>query len=203
MERRESHENKSNRLSEFTHTIMTLSLQNKGTGVKGNWAGTLFLIDLAASSSSKTVGAKAGKDKSHYTDVKQVEHSFKVLKGIFNSFQKGNPLPSIYSQCKLTRVLKGVLAKNTKFTFIGHIVTNETYYDEAINTLTYLEGLRQSELGGKMGETMSLIHQENLLKKFNQENVQLKGEAEKLRKVWYTHNIYIYIYRITRRILKN
>ncbi len=162
----------------LVHTIMMLNVSIKE--VKGFTKSTLYLVDLAASNRH----IKSKKETQLFTEHTIVSEQYNTFLKVLQSLSSGVPPP--YSESHLTRALKDLLSTRSKLFFIGHIVQNESAYEETLHTLLYMHKCKCFETGGGAradSEGLSTAARERMLRKINQENSDLKVRLERLKRV--------------------
>eukprot|EP01022_Parablepharisma_sp_SALTPOND_P021320 TRINITY_DN4144_c0_g1_i1.p3 TRINITY_DN4144_c0_g1~~TRINITY_DN4144_c0_g1_i1.p3 ORF type:complete len:434 (+),score=75.03 TRINITY_DN4144_c0_g1_i1:4410-5711(+) len=152
--------------------------------VKGFTKSSLYLIDLAASD-RRIKSKKEGKLFTEHTVVsEQLNTLLKVLQSLNGTSANSTSPP--YAESHLTRALKDLLSPKNRLIFLGHILQNESAYEETMHTLNYLHKCKCLEsAGSSKGETdgMSTAARERLLRKINQENNDLKLKLERIKRV--------------------
>ena len=158
---------------------LTVAIKNGKDVTKG----ILYLIDFAASD-RRIKSKKEGKLFTEHTVVsEQFNTLLKVLQCLTGISSSNGPPP--YIESHLTRVLKDLLAPKNYLIFIGHIVQNESAYEETTYTLNYIHKCRCVDVSGLNkgeGEGMSTAVRERMLRKLNQENNDLKAKMERLKR---------------------
>jgi len=151
--------------------------------IKGFIKSSLYLVDLAAS--DKRIKSK--KESKLFTDHTVVSEQFntllKVLQELSGNNKEDKEPP--FSESHLTRVFKDLLSPRNRLIIIGHILQNESAYEETMHTLNYLNKCKCLEGGSSAkgeGEGLSTAARERLLRKTNQENNDLKVKLEKIKR---------------------
>ncbi|CAH8359926.1 unnamed protein product [Eruca vesicaria subsp. sativa] len=166
-----------NLLSSRSHTIFTLTIESSplGNKIKGEAVhlSQLNLVDLAGSESSKVETSGLRRKEGSY-----INKSLLTLGTVISKLTdvKASHVP--YRDSKLTRILQSSLSGHDRVSLICTVTPASSSSEETHNTLKFAHRAKHIEI---QAEQNKIIDEKSLIKKYQHEIRQLKGELEQLK----------------------
>jgi kinesin family member 11 len=176
---RMSAETQLNSRSSRSHSIFTIMIHMKETGIDGEdiiRLGKLNLVDLAGSENIKRSGAQSHVNRKR--EAGNINQSLLTLGRVINALTEGQPhVP--YRESKLTRLLQDSLGGSTKTCIIATMSPASDCYEETVSTLEYAQRAKNIKNTPAINEKTT---KRALMKEFNQEIEKLRSDLMAARR---------------------
>lgn len=155
--------------SSRSHSIFSITIEQRNTDTGRFRKGKLFLVDLAGSEKVSKTGASGLR----LEEAKNINSSLTTLGMVINALSDGSShVP--YRDSKLTMLLMEALGGNSKTTLIICCNPEAKHSPETISTLRFGERAKKIKNHAKVNEELSIDELKNLLAAARKEIAQLK-----------------------------
>lgn len=159
-----------NEESSRSHSIFTITINQKHLVTLESKSGKLFLVDLAGSEKV----AKTGAQGQQLEEAKNINKSLSALGNVINSLTDGKSTHIPYRDSKLTRLLQDSLGGNSRTTLIINASTNSYNSLETLSTLRFGNRAKNIKNKAQVNRQLSVRELQILLDKSNKEITTLK-----------------------------
>lgn len=158
--------------SSRSHTIFRLNIESTIPQTMDIRQSNLNLIDLAGSESSKAETTGLRRREGSF-----INKSLLTLGTIISKLSEGKATHVPYRDSKLTRFLQGSLSGNGRIAMICTVTPGSINAEETHNTLKFASRAKRVEL---KPETLHVLDDKSLIKKYQQEIIELRNQLESL-----------------------
>ncbi|KAK3268519.1 hypothetical protein CYMTET_22985 [Cymbomonas tetramitiformis] len=158
--------------SSRSHTIFRLNIESTIPETMDIRQSNLNLIDLAGSESSKAETTGLRRREGAF-----INKSLLTLGTIISKLSEGKATHVPYRDSKLTRFLQGSLSGNGRIAMVCTVTPGSINAEETHNTLKFASRAKRVEL---KPETLHVLDDKSLIKKYQQEIIELRNQLESL-----------------------
>lgn len=167
---------KMNTESSRSHSIFTVTVQQRHTETGASKSGTLYLVDLAG---SEKVG-KTGASGQTLEEAKKINKSLSTLGMVINALTDGKSSHVPYRDSKLTRILQESLGGNSRTTLIVNCSPAAYNAEETLSTLRFGMRAKSIKNNARINVELSPAQLREQLKKASVQSQGLRRHADRL-----------------------
>jgi len=167
---------KMNTESSRSHSIFTVTVQQRHTETGASKSGTLYLVDLAG---SEKVG-KTGASGQTLEEAKKINKSLSTLGMVINALTDGKSSHVPYRDSKLTRILQESLGGNSRTTLIVNCSPAAYNAEETLSTLRFGMRAKSIKNNARINVELSPAELREQLKKASVQSQGLRRHADRL-----------------------